>query len=280
MKRGSLRDKILQTELMPDQAALFYLGQVGFLIKYRGTYTMIDGYLTDYVDQNCSSDLVKWERLYPAPIRPEELDFLDYVFCTHAHFDHADPWTLKKVSEVNHKTVFIGPASVCKLYPDYGIPKSRILKVVPDEKVVLDQERQIAVTAVPSAHEELHPDGHGGYEEVGYRIEYGEKSIYHSGDCCPYPGLEKRIMNCNVLILPVNGRDYFRRYVKDIIGCFDSTEAITIAADTHADLLVPVHWDLYRVNEINPGTFVDIAHRLHPELAFHIFAPGERHIFE
>lgn len=85
------------------------IGQVGFIIKYQNTYTMIDGYLSDYVDKNCSSDLVRWERLYPTPIQAENLDFLDFIFCTHAHFDHADPWTLRKIAEVNHKAIFIGP---------------------------------------------------------------------------------------------------------------------------------------------------------------------------
>ena len=102
--RSDLRDKILNMELLPNQAALFYIGQVGFIIKYQNTYTMIDGYLSDYVDKNCSSDLVRWERLYPAPIQAENLDFLDFIFCTHAHFDHADPWTLRKIAEVNHRS--------------------------------------------------------------------------------------------------------------------------------------------------------------------------------
>ena len=93
---------------------------------------------------------------------------------------------------------------------------------------------------IPAAHEELHPDQQGGFAEVGYRISFGHATIYHSGDCCPYDGLESRIMNCDALILPVNGRDYYRRNVKDIIGCFDSTEAITLAANTHAGMLIPL----------------------------------------
>ena len=185
----------------------YYIGQVGFIIKYQNTYTMIDGYLSDYVDKNCSSDLVRWKRLYPAPIQAESLDFLDFIFCTHAHFDHADPWTLRKIAEVNHKAIFIGPSSVCSVYSDCGVPAKQILQPVIDSPTVLDPGHKISFTMIPAAHEELHPDQQGGFAEVGYRISFGHATIYHSGDCCPYDGLESRIMNCDALILPVNGRD-------------------------------------------------------------------------
>ena len=98
-----MKEKILQTKLLPDQIAFFYIGQVGFIIKFRDKYIMIDGYLSDYVDRNCCREGVTWGRRYPAPIRPEDLDFIDYVFCTHAHFDHMDPDTLSAVARVNTK---------------------------------------------------------------------------------------------------------------------------------------------------------------------------------
>ena len=274
----SLREQILQTEAGDHQAVLYYLGQTGFLIRFRGKTILIDGYLSDYVDRNCSGT-VTWKRLYPAPARPDELDFVDYVFCTHTHFDHADPDTLRGILRCNQKAVFAGPESVCRAYRSYGIPEQRILKLVTDQKTVLAEARdEISVTMIPAAHEELHPDGGGGYEEAGYVFSLGGFRIYHSGDCCPYDGLEQRIMNCDVEIMPVNGRDYYRRYVQDIIGCFSSREAALIAAHTGAGLLVPVHWDLYEVNSVNPAEVVDEIRRTAPGQAFHIFMPGEKYI--
>ena len=75
---NSLKEKMLETELTDQQLGIFYLGQVGFLLKYRKCYFLIDGYLSDYVDRNCSQ-LVKWVRRYPAPLKGEDLDFVDYV---------------------------------------------------------------------------------------------------------------------------------------------------------------------------------------------------------
>lgn len=272
-----MKELILNTNLLPGQAALFYTGQTGFIIKCAGKYLLIDGYLTDYVDRCCSSDLAKWVRRYPAPIAPEELDFIDYVFCTHAHADHADPETLAAILRVNTKARFIVSNAITDVLCSYGIPSDRILGLKSDIKTVLDQ--LISVTAIPAAHEELHPDANGDYLEVGFRLELGNITLYHSGDCCPYPGLEERIAGCDIIMMPINGRDYYRTQVCDIIGCFDSREAILLAKNTGAKLLIPMHYDLYDINCVNPAVFVDLLQSLHPTQQFHMFIPGERFIY-
>ena len=272
-----MKQKILNTRLFPDQAAVFYLGQMGFLLKYQDKYMMIDGYLTDYVDKYCCSDLVRWERNYPAPIQPEELDFLDYIFCTHAHGDHADPETLTAAAKTNSKAKFIVSKAITGTLTSLGIPEERIIGLSCDTKTVLDD--LISVTAVPAAHEELHQNADGEYLETGFLIEAGPLRIYHSGDCCPYKGLEERVMNCDIFMLPVNGRDYYRTQICDIIGCFDSREALMLAKNTGADMLIPAHFDLYDVNCINPAQFVDEQQKVNPGQKYHIFMPGERYIY-
>ena len=153
------KDFFTQTKLTGNQIALFYLGQVGFIVKYKEKYILIDGYLSDYVDKNCSNETVIWKRRYPSPVNAEELDFVDYVFCTHAHFDHADPYTLSKIAKVNKKAKFFVSAAIVDTIASYGIEKERILSLSCYKKTVLDQD--IIVTAIPSAHEELHIDENG-----------------------------------------------------------------------------------------------------------------------
>ena len=268
----------LNAELTEKQLGIFYLGQVGFIIKYKNKYVLIDGYLSDYVDKNCSSELVNWVRRYPAPIDAEELDFVDYVFCTHSHYDHADPYTLKKINSVNKKAKYIVSKSIKDIIKGYGINEENIIALKCDEKFILDE--YISVTAIPSAHEELHTDENGDYLEVGFRFSFGDIDLYHGGDGCPYDGLENRLMGCDILMLPVNGRDYYRRYICDIIGCFDSREAALIAKHCGAKLLIPTHFDLYDVNCINPAEFTDKLYKVNPYQSYHIFTPGEKYIFE
>ena len=272
-----MKSTVLQTKLAPGQVALFYLGQVGFLIKYQETYLLVDGYLSDYVDRNCCSEQVQWVRNYPAPIAAEELDFVDYVLCTHLHYDHADPDTLRTLARVNRRAKYLVSAANREAIAAYGIEKSSILGLSADRLTPL--EEGIAVTAIPAAHEELHPDANGDYAEVGFRIALGDVTLFHAGDGCPYEGLAPRLAGCDVLLLPINGRDYYRTKVCDIIGCFDSREAVLLAKEVGASLLIPTHFDLYDCNGVNPACFVDALKTLNPAQPFHIFAPGERFIF-
>ena len=271
------KDTIVKLPLLPQQIGLVYLGQVGFLIKFRERYILIDGYLSDYVDRFCSNNLVQWVRNYPAPLAPEELDFVDFVFCTHDHADHADPITLSAIARVNPKAKFFVPAPVCDHVAGLGIPADRITGLHPDAPLQLAQG--ISVTPIPAAHEELHPDANGDFPEMGYIFDLDGTKVFHAGDGCPYDGLEERLNGCEIMIMPINGRDYFRRYEQDIIGNFDSTESILLAKRAGAKLLIPVHFDLYPVNCVNPAYFVDCLQKINPTQPFHIFAPGETYIF-
>jgi len=275
------KESILSTETTPSQLQLYYLGQVGFLLRYRDTTLLIDGYLSDYVDRHCASAEVPWRRRYPAPLAPTALDFVDYVLCTHDHEDHTDPDTIAGILSVNDRARFLGTPAVAEKLSSLGVPADRITALSNDETVSVNAS--VTVTNIPSAHEELHPDENGNYREGGFRILFGEGadtvSVYHAGDCCPYDGLEARVMHTDIMILPVNGRDYYRRYEKNIIGNFDAAEAVTLADRCHADLLIPVHIDLYDVNALNPAIVVDALERINRTQKYHLFRPGERMIY-
>ena len=273
----NLKEKILNTRLADGQIALFYLGQVGYIVKHQDKYVLIDGYLSDYVDRNCASELVPWKRRYATPMSASELDFIDYVFCTHSHYDHADPDTLREIARVNKKATYYVSNAIVDVLLSYGLPKDAVVGLTADVKATLSDS--ISVTAIPAAHEELHMTASGDYEEVGFRFEFGSVSLYHAGDGCPYDGLEERLVGTDILLVPINGKDYYRRYVCDIIGCFDSREAILLAKNVGAKLLVPTHFDLYDVNSVNPAHFVDTLGALNPDQCYHIFKPGERYIY-
>jgi len=268
------KNSIIGLELTTSQSALWYLGQEGFIIGNNGKYIAVDPYLSDYVDQNCCQ-YVQWERLYAPPIKAGELDFLDAVLCTHTHYDHADPWTLSKIAKANERTKFIVPAPEVAVIASYGIDKDRIIPAYADQPIALDG---FTVTPIPSAHEVLHTDDKGNYRELGYIIDDRHNRVFHAGDMCMYDGLVERLENIDVAILPINGRDYFRN-ANDIIGNFDSVEAVTLSKIIKADLLIPVHHDLYDVNKVNPAYFVDTLMKIHCEQKYHIFVPGEKYIY-
>ena len=84
-------------------------------------------------------------------------------------------------------------------------------------------------------------------------------------------------MDTDILMIPVNGRGYYKLR-DDIIGNMTIEEAVLLAKETHAGMLVPMHYDLYDVNGINPAFFVDTLFSINPTQRFHMFTPGERYI--
>lgn len=269
------KEQILNTRLTEEQIAMFYLGQEGFLIRYRDHFYLIDPYLSDSIDRHHGMQDADWTRRYDIPILPEELDFVDYVFCTHDHTDHADPDTLRALAAHNTKAVFIVPEPIRKNICSYGVDDSRIMSAAAGQKLSLGP---CSVTPVAAAHEELHTDASGNYKELGYRMTFGGTTLFHSGDCCIYNGLAEQIDGVDILMVPVNGRDYYKLR-NNIIGNMNAEEAVLLAQEIHARLLVPMHFDLYAGNGLSPAYFVDCLYRFSPGQAFHMFAPGERYIF-
>lgn len=271
MKRAYITDTILNN----GQLGLFYLGQEGYLFRYKQTNILIDPYLTDYVDQNCCTDTVKWVRKYPAPIQAEELDFIDYVLCTHTHYDHTDPDTLRILAKVNPEATFIVPDFATDLVASYGIAKEKIIGAIAGTSITCSD---CCVIPIPAAHEELHQDENGNYMELGYKILFDGISLYHGGDCCLYDGLSDYLKDIDIMMVPINGRSYYKLR-DDIIGNMTIEEALILASECHADMLVPMHYDLYDVNCVNPAHFVDHLYSTNPTQKFHMFVPGERFIY-
>ncbi len=247
-----LINEILSKKIASKTVCGWYLGQEGFLIKYKNKYVVIDPYLSDYVDKNCSQ-LVKWKRLYPAPISGKDLDFVDYVVCTHSHYDHADPITLNEIAKANKKAKFIVPAPIVKTIESYGIESDRIIKAYADVKLDLGE---FIITPIPSAHEVFHTDENGNFEELGYILECGSKRIFHAGDMCMYDGLVERLSDISLGLLPINGRDYFRNKL-DIIGNFNCEEVVLLAKTAKIKMVIPIHHDLYAVNSESPERFIE-----------------------
>ena len=270
------KQDILNTMLPDCQTALWYLGQVGFAFGNKGHYVAVDPYLSDYVDRNCSQS-VQWNRLYVPPIDAKELDFLEAVLCTHTHYDHADPWTLTMIAQANPQTKFVVPAPEVETIVSYGIDKARIVPAYADCPIVING---FTVTPIPSAHEVFHTDADGNFRELGYIIDDGSTRVFHAGDMCMYDGLIETLkpFAVDTAFLPINERDYFRN-ANDIIGNFDSVEAIRLAEMIGADLLIPVHHDLYEVNKVSPAYFVDTLMTINRRQKYHIFVPGERYIY-
>lgn len=290
MKKYTKFTNLLQDEIlgMPD-VAIYYLGQESVILSTPGVTLAVDPYLSDYVDKRNNDP--RWQRNYPAPVTPEDLaPYLDYVFCTHAHSDHTDPWTIPVLAEHNEKLIFFASRAFSDKLVEMGVPEDRVVPVdagkvydFPAVNIVDGKKYEYSAfsfVGIPAAHEELHLTDKG-YAELSFKFifhtqPYGDTVIFHGGDCCPYDGLAETIGHADVMLLPVNGRDYYRRSA-NIIGNLTAKEAVILSEEVGADMLIPLHHDLYTDNGLPATDFVNAV--LPSSLKYHLFRPGERMIY-
>jgi len=260
-----------------DQLHILYLGNEGMLFGYRGFFFAFDPYLSYYTDQNCCTPLVKWVRRYAPPYEGKDLAFISALMLSHGHYDHSDPYTLESLLSASYQGKILFPAAEGPRRKEYHLDVPNTILAHADHSI---QIGPLKVTPIPAAHEELHQDKNGAYFELGYLAEIGPFRIFHAGDMCPYPGLQERLGELDVACMPINGRSAYKKNTLDIIGNFTIPETVSIAKAAHARLLIPMHYDLYDVNQADPKEFIHEAKTKAPEVRIALPRPGESMVIE
>jgi L-ascorbate metabolism protein UlaG (beta-lactamase superfamily) len=226
-----------------------WLGQAGFALRSRDAFVVVDPYLSDSLAAKYAGTRYPHRRLHPAPVEPEGLVEIDAVLCTHRHTDHMDPETLTRLAKATCCR-FLVPSAWVERVIDFGIDAARVTGI--DAGEVVDLGQDVQVRAVLAAHEEVVLDEQGRSEFLGYVLAVGGITFYHSGDCVPYDGMTQTLagLNVDVALLPVNGRDR-ERLANGVPGNFHPAEAVALAADIGASLLVAHHWGLFDFNTVD-----------------------------
>lgn len=268
----ALLDEIRSTRVPDGGVAIWFLGQESMVLKHQETIIYIDPYFTDLRRSDGSS-----AREYPPPFAPGEVADVHWVFCTHHHLDHLDPGTVGPMAQAAPQARFVAPAPHVPMLTGAGIAPQRVLGARAGEALDCGS---FTVVPVAAAHEEFETDEHGQHLFLGYVFRLGPVTVYHAGDTVEYPELVETLrgLNIDVACLPINGRDWHRRR-RNILGNLNPREAVDVAANAGVDLVIPLHYDLFKGNQENPATFVDYLYRTYPSLKFKIMAPGERFFY-
>jgi L-ascorbate metabolism protein UlaG (beta-lactamase superfamily) len=128
------------------------------------------------------------------------------------------------------------------------------------------------IHAVPAAHDTIERDEQGRCRFLGYVVEFGNWTIYHSGDTLLYDGMQERLRQwkIDVAILPINGRAPERRVAGNLWG----REAAQLAKDIGAGIVIPCHYDMFEFNTASPAEFIAECSRL--EQSYRVLQCGER----
>lgn len=234
---------------------LWWLGHAGFVIRFAN--------ITFYVDP-CLSTPPDRDRLMEAPLRAGDIRHADMIFTTHAHPGHLDAPTVVDMLNASRAAKLVLPRSAADQANAAGIPYNRMTTTDSGLRVEYFKDNLYGrVYAVPSAHPKLAWTRETGHPYLGYLIRFGRWTMYHAGDCTPYPELAHHLrpFNVNVALLPIGG------------AYFTPSDAAQLAADIGAQWIVPMHYGTF--SEDRESEFVSHLLGHHPEQKFRTFQVGE-----
>ena len=273
----SLREVLQHPLPETHNVALWWLGQAGFAVKYGKMLLLIDPYLSDFLAKKYKGQEFPHIRMMPTPILPEEVRNVTLVLGTHRHSDHSDPETLPIVSQNNPQCVFVVPRAEQEAVIQLGIPEHRLRLLNAGESFSLAKD--IMIEAIPAAHEELKVNAKGEHHYLGYILTLGEITIYHSGDCCPYAGLEDELKKraIDLALLPMNGRDDYRRS-RNILGNFTLTEAVDLCKQANIPMMIGHHFGMFDFNTVRVEEAERELDRLRGDKHYFLVKPGWKYL--
>jgi L-ascorbate metabolism protein UlaG (beta-lactamase superfamily) len=230
---------------------IWWLGQSGFLIQWNKKCLIFDPYLSDSLTKKYATTNKPHERISELVIDPNLLDCIDIVTSSHNHTDHLDAETLIPIFTRNKNINFIIPeanrtfiADRVKCEPHFPIGLS---------DGMIKELNGFTFHGVPAAHNEIERDEKGRCKFMGYVVQFGKFSVYHSGDTLWYKAMVNILkpFHVDVAFLPINGNDPAR----GVAGNLNCQEAASLGKEIHAKLVIPHHYDLFKFNTADPKEF-------------------------
>jgi L-ascorbate metabolism protein UlaG (beta-lactamase superfamily) len=214
-----------------------FIGHSSFLLQIDGKNVLVDPVL--------SKRLIVLRRLRRPGIAADQMPPIDVVLLTHAHMDHLDIASLRRVIRSTRRLGgrtpdVVVPKGVADLVSQLGF--ARIHQMEWWDKIVV---KGVTVSMTPCKHwgARMFNDTHRGFG--GYVVEGGGHSVYHSGDTAYFNGFTEigRRLNPQVALLPIGA------YFPDTYRAVHTSpeEAVQAFRDVGAEWMIPMHYGTFRL---------------------------------
>jgi L-ascorbate metabolism protein UlaG (beta-lactamase superfamily) len=232
-----------------------YCGHATVLIELDGVRMLTDPVLR--------GRLFHLRRIVPPPPDPGPLDG---ILISHAHWDHLD---LPSLRRLERSIPVVCPRGVGRVLRRFDA----VSEVDVGERVTLGG---VTVTATPAEHDgrrgPLGPDA----PSLGYHVG-GTRRVYFAGDTDLFAGMAALGADLDLALLPVAG--WGPRLGP---GHLDAARAAEAARLLRPKLAVPIHWGTLWPRHERPDPsarpaqeFRRLAAEVAPAVAVHVLAPGE-----
>lgn len=223
--------------LKADELGVTFIGHSSFLLQVNGRKLLVDPVF--------SKRLILLRRQRRPGTVVEQLPAIDMVLLTHAHMDHLDMASLRRVIRATRRLTgrtpeVIVPRGVEDLVERLGFSKVHGLSWWEQIEV-----QGLKVTMTPCKHwgARMFRDTHRGYG--GYVVEGGGQSVYHSGDTAYFDGFHEigERLKPEVALLPIGA--YFPDSYRSVHT--SPEEAVRAFVELGAQKMVPMHYGTFRL---------------------------------
>jgi L-ascorbate metabolism protein UlaG (beta-lactamase superfamily) len=223
----------------PSELGVTFIGHSSFLIQIGGRNLLVDPVFAER--------LIALRRLRRPGVRIKDLPAIDLVLLSHAHMDHLNRPSLRRIVNHNLKVsgrapIVVVPWGVGDLVSDFGFAR-----VVEMEWWQTRLISGVEITMTPCKHwgARFFKDTHRGFG--GYVIRGGEHSVYHAGDSAYFDGFKKigQRLQPEVALLPIGA--YRPDSYRGVHVCPE--EALQAFLDLGARRMIPMHYGTFRLSQ-------------------------------
>ena len=242
-KRQKVRDYRLHKTFILDETSKIYkeinycinakedfianLGHSTMLFQYKGIKILTDPFLSPHI--------FGIRRQKPA-LNPNILPKVDFILISHAHYDHLDMRTLRRLKR---NATLVIPENV---KPVIGRTHFRnIIEMKVGEKYT---EQNVKITALPVKHNKGRSMLFPNTGVQSYHIQIEDKTFYFGGDSAYFEGYKEigKNYHIDVAFLPIGGYEP-TLLLKNVH--MSPWEAIQSFEDLNAGYIVPMHYGTY-----------------------------------
>jgi L-ascorbate metabolism protein UlaG (beta-lactamase superfamily) len=213
----------------PQEAGVTFIGHASFLLQMGGKNLLVDPVFSYW--------LVLIHRVRKPGVSIAGLPPIDLILLTHAHMDHLNLPSLRRIIRHTQKLsgrapAVIVPWDVADIVEKLGFREIHTL-------------RWWQMTPAQHWGARMLNDSHRGFG--GYVVRSGEKSIYHSGDTGYSPIFQEvgARLHPEIALLPIGAYrpDSFRRVHTS------PEDALQIFEDLGAKWMIPMHYGTFSLSE-------------------------------
>jgi L-ascorbate metabolism protein UlaG (beta-lactamase superfamily) len=220
-----------------DELGITFIGHSSFLLQIAGRKVLVDPVF--------SKRLILLRRQRHPGLAVKELPPIDLVLLTHAHMDHLDLASLRRVIRTTRRLSgrspeVVVPRGVEDLVEGLGFSAIHRLEWWESSAV-----QGLKITMTPCRHwgARIFRDTHRGYG--GYVIEAAGQSIYHSGDTAYFDGFREigKRLHPQIALLPIGA--YFPDTYRSVHT--SPEEAVRGFVELGAEQMIPMHFGTFRL---------------------------------